>query len=58
DFDCAYLIRSLNPNHQNYCYIDTTPDPQKRLRQHNSDGAERTKTKRPWYILIIIGITL
>ncbi|CAG8841317.1 37051_t:CDS:2, partial [Gigaspora margarita] len=38
------------PKQQNYCYIGATPDPQKRLRQHNSEiaaGAKRTKAKRP-----------
>ncbi|CAG8726152.1 14785_t:CDS:10 [Dentiscutata erythropus] len=59
DFDCVYLIKSLNQKHQDYCYIGTTPDPQKRLRQHNGEiaaGAERTKGKRPWkFVLIVYG---
>ncbi|KAF0470274.1 putative slx1 protein [Gigaspora margarita] len=41
--NCVYLIRFLNPNHQNYCYIGTTPDPQKCLRQHNGAGLKEQK---------------
>ncbi|CAH6722190.1 structure-specific endonuclease subunit Slx1p [[Candida] jaroonii] len=56
NFYGVYLLKSTV---KNAYYIGSTPDPQRRLRQHNgeiSSGAFRTKRKgyRPWEMVIII----
>ncbi|CAG8692154.1 4367_t:CDS:2, partial [Ambispora leptoticha] len=59
EFYCCYLIRSLQQKHADYVYIGTTPDPLRRLRQHNGElaaGAAKTVAKRPWaYVLLVHG---
>ncbi|KAI8330590.1 hypothetical protein BC941DRAFT_167948 [Chlamydoabsidia padenii] len=56
-FYCCYLIRSLHPSHQNKVYVGSTPDPIKRLRQHNGDitqGAFKTAKRRPWEMILFV----
>ncbi|CAG8505008.1 13075_t:CDS:2 [Ambispora gerdemannii] len=59
EFYCCYLTRSLQPKYTDYVYIGTTPDPIRRLRQHNGElagGAARTVSRRPWtYVLFVYG---
>ncbi|CAO3677183.1 unnamed protein product [Rhizopus stolonifer] len=56
-FYCCYLIRSLKEGHQNKVYIGSTPNPIRRLRQHNGEitqGAYKTRKHRPWEVVMII----
>lgn len=50
-FYCCYLLASTVPRYKTHAYVGSTPDPGKRLRQHNGDltqGAKKTSKKRPW----------
>ena len=57
-FYCVYLLRS-KPSPLTSLYIGSTPNPSRRLRQHNggtSGGAKRTQRskQRPWKICLIV----
>ncbi|KAL0080729.1 hypothetical protein J3Q64DRAFT_1705886 [Phycomyces blakesleeanus] len=56
-FYSCYLIRSLNPDYPNRVYVGSTPDPIKRLRQHNGEitqGAKKTTPYRPWEMVMLV----
>ncbi|ORX70031.1 hypothetical protein DL89DRAFT_322471 [Linderina pennispora] len=56
-FYCCYLLRSLKPGSRNYAYVGSTPDPVRRLRQHNGEvtaGAMSTRNRRPWEMVLIV----
>ncbi|KAG9292215.1 hypothetical protein G9A89_023935 [Geosiphon pyriformis] len=59
EFYCCYLLRSLKEEYRNHVYIGTTPNPIRRLRQHNREltmGAIKTGPKGPWeYVLLVYG---
>jgi len=51
----VYMLRSTVTGHT---YIGSTPNPWRRLRQHNgeiSGGARRTHRGQPWKIEILVG---
>ncbi|KAI7896131.1 uncharacterized protein EV154DRAFT_281211 [Mucor mucedo] len=58
-FYCCYLLRSLQEGQGNKTYVGSTPEPIKRLRQHNGEitqGAYRTRKLRPWeHVMIVYG---
>ncbi|KAJ2132332.1 Slx4p interacting protein [Coemansia sp. RSA 1807] len=56
-FYCCYLLRSLKPGSRDHVYVGSTPDPGRRLRQHNGEitaGAVTTRSRRPWEMLLIV----
>ncbi|KAI9011701.1 hypothetical protein DFJ74DRAFT_636467 [Hyaloraphidium curvatum] len=57
----VYLLHSKSPSFKGHAYVGSTPDPQRRLRQHNGEvkgGAWRTGwgkgRKRPWEFALIV----
>ncbi|KAI9479334.1 Slx4p interacting protein [Coemansia sp. RSA 990] len=56
-FYCCYLLRSLKRGSRDYVYVGSTPDPTRRLRQHNGEisaGAAMTRSRRPWEMILIV----
>ncbi|KAI4311465.1 hypothetical protein MLD38_036359 [Melastoma candidum] len=56
-FFACYLLTSLSPRYKGRTYIGFTVNPRRRIRQHNGElksGAWRTKSKRPWEMVICI----
>ena len=53
----VYLLQaSQEQRYPFHCYIGSTPDPYRRLRQHNGfvvGGAKKTSKKRPWWVSVI-----
>lgn len=52
-FYACYLLF----NGKRSCYIGSTPDPERRLRQHNGEitgGAKKTVKGRPWEMVLIV----
>ncbi|KAJ1647637.1 Slx4p interacting protein [Coemansia erecta] len=56
-FYCCYMLRSLKPGVRDYVYVGSTPNPVRRLRQHNGEisaGAFTTRSRRPWEMLLVV----
>lgn len=61
-FYCCYLLRSANRSHNDtpirrYWYIGSTPNPKRRLAQHNGEkvgGAYRTSRRNGWEMTCIV----
>ncbi|KAJ3082211.1 Slx4p interacting protein [Physocladia obscura] len=54
-FYACYLLQSLAK--QNKCYVGSTPDPIRRIRQHNGliqGGAKKTASARPWQMVLVV----
>ncbi|CAB76036.1 structure-specific endonuclease catalytic subunit Slx1 [Schizosaccharomyces pombe] len=57
NFYCCYLLKSNRTQSSGAVYIGSTPDPPRRLRQHNGEivgGASKTKHGRPWSISCLV----
>ncbi|CCG84147.1 protein of unknown function [Taphrina deformans PYCC 5710] len=49
NFYACYLLRSLKPKYTTRTYVGSTPDPPRRIRQHNGEltaGAKKTARYR------------
>ena len=56
-FYACYLLLSVAPLEKNIVYVGSTPNPIRRLRQHNGEikgGAKKTATKRPWEMVVVV----
>lgn len=56
-FYACYLLLSFCPLKNNNCYVGSTPNPIRRLRQHNGEiagGAKKTVYKRPWEMVVVV----
>ncbi|KAJ7072526.1 hypothetical protein C8F01DRAFT_250575 [Mycena amicta] len=56
-FYSCYLLKSLQSPSSTATYIGSTPNPPKRIRQHNGElaqGAWKTKSRRPWAMQMIV----
>jgi structure-specific endonuclease subunit SLX1 len=56
-FYACYLLKSLQTPKSVAVYIGSTPDPPRRLRQHNGElkqGAFKTRFRRPWTMTMIV----
>lgn len=56
---CVYLLTSCDPKYHLHWYVGYTPNPLRRLRQHNGElkngGAVQTRRRgRPWRIVLFI----
>jgi structure-specific endonuclease subunit SLX1 len=57
---CCYLLRSMGTGYRTQAlYIGSTPDPARRLAQHNGlckGGARRTadEKRRPWEMVMVV----
>lgn len=50
-FYACYLLKSTSTPRSNRTYVGSTPDPPRRIRQHNGEltqGALKTSRFRPW----------
>ncbi|KAI8826102.1 uncharacterized protein EV422DRAFT_489322, partial [Fimicolochytrium jonesii] len=57
DFYACYLLLSQKPKCANHTYVGSTPNPLRRLRQHNGEikgGAKKTMRKRPWEMVAVV----
>ncbi|KIL68887.1 hypothetical protein M378DRAFT_29626, partial [Amanita muscaria Koide BX008] len=56
-FYACYLLKSIQTPESQATYVGSTPDPPRRIRQHNgeiSGGASGTKHKRPWVMQMTV----
>ncbi|KAI8608462.1 hypothetical protein BC830DRAFT_1072014 [Chytriomyces sp. MP71] len=56
-FYACYLLQSQQGGQDGKCYIGSTPDPLRRIRQHNGEiqgGAYKTKMGRPWKMVAVV----
>ncbi|KAI8898619.1 hypothetical protein BC833DRAFT_589260 [Globomyces pollinis-pini] len=56
-FYCCYLLLSKAEGCSNCVYVGSTPNPMRRIRQHNGDitgGAKKTMKKRPWDMIVVV----
>ncbi|KAL0956180.1 hypothetical protein HGRIS_002340 [Hohenbuehelia grisea] len=56
-FYACYLLQSVQTPRSTATYIGSTPNPPRRIRQHNGEitaGARKTKHKRPWVMQMIV----
>jgi len=46
-----YYVYVLESKKSEYPYVGSTPDLQRRIKEHNSGKAEYTRTYRPWKLI-------
>ncbi|KAF7362092.1 Structure-specific endonuclease subunit SLX1 [Mycena venus] len=56
-FYACYLLKSIQTPTSTATYIGSTPNPPRRIRQHNGEltqGAYKTRLRRPWVMQMIV----
>ncbi|KAJ3065092.1 Slx4p interacting protein, partial [Podochytrium sp. JEL0797] len=56
-FYACYLLNSQQPGKETKAYVGSTPDPVRRIRQHNGEiqgGAKKTAKLRPWAMVLVV----
>jgi structure-specific endonuclease subunit SLX1 len=56
-FYACYLLLSLAPRAKDKVYVGSTPNPFRRIRQHNGEivgGAKKTISARPWDMVLLV----